>query len=290
MSVHCVEQNMSPEYRPVNTRFQCQQCSRSFRREDHLRRHQLTHKPPRYACLHQGCGMLFHRQDVLKRHQEVHTDDPPKKRRRPRRGILPSCSADSTAVSDAMPESRDLSPQNGNSVHEQPGAVALELLDWPSVTSIFPNSPDNPGQVMTLQQEVHAEKPHLIPLLQGPLDSAHQASYEDTTSIDSSNTIFACIQAFREHFLHRFPFIHESNIGAAIESPEMRWSMAALGALCHDEHKGIANRLHERSIRQASQAESERVCVLSCFPGKVYDTEDTDGRRVIFVASRTRCS
>lgn len=67
----------------------CSTCDKSFSRDDHLRRHESSHGFPRFACQHPGCGMRFHRRDVLGRHGQVHSRDPQKRRRRPRRGALP---------------------------------------------------------------------------------------------------------------------------------------------------------------------------------------------------------
>lgn len=73
----------------VEPSYRCHFCSDQFKREDHLRRHELSHGFPRFLCPHPGCGMRFHRNDVLKRHQAVHEPHPTKRRRRPRRGALP---------------------------------------------------------------------------------------------------------------------------------------------------------------------------------------------------------
>ena len=71
------------------THFKCFACPDQFKREDHLRRHELSHGFPHFLCPHPGCGMRFHRSDVLKRHKTVHQASPSKRRRRPRRGSLP---------------------------------------------------------------------------------------------------------------------------------------------------------------------------------------------------------
>ncbi|KAK8191087.1 uncharacterized protein BKA78DRAFT_379499 [Phyllosticta capitalensis] len=69
--------------------YRCRHCSDSFKREDHLRRHELSHGFPRFLCDHNGCGMRFHRKDVLQRHKLVHQPNPLKRRRKPRRGPIP---------------------------------------------------------------------------------------------------------------------------------------------------------------------------------------------------------
>ncbi|KAF4304119.1 Zinc finger C2H2-type protein [Botryosphaeria dothidea] len=69
--------------------YKCKHCSDQFKREDHLRRHELSHGFPRFLCDHDGCGMRFHRKDVLQRHKLVHQPNPLKRRRKPRRGPIP---------------------------------------------------------------------------------------------------------------------------------------------------------------------------------------------------------
>lgn len=46
----------------------CQYCGQSFQRQDHLTRHELSHREARYYCQVTTCGMAFHRRDVLKCH------------------------------------------------------------------------------------------------------------------------------------------------------------------------------------------------------------------------------
>ncbi|PNH41312.1 hypothetical protein VD0004_g5794 [Verticillium dahliae] len=59
---------------PVHT---CDQCRppKTFTRAEHLRRHQLSHDTPRYACTIPGCDRAFHRKDLLDRHQQRHELD-----------------------------------------------------------------------------------------------------------------------------------------------------------------------------------------------------------------------
>ncbi|KAF3353480.1 hypothetical protein VdG1_08147 [Verticillium dahliae VDG1] len=49
--------------------------SNTFTRAEHLRRHQLSHDTPRYACTISGCDRAFHRKDLLDRHQQRHELD-----------------------------------------------------------------------------------------------------------------------------------------------------------------------------------------------------------------------
>ncbi|KAK1574691.1 uncharacterized protein LY79DRAFT_523403 [Colletotrichum navitas] len=52
----------------------CDICrpSKTFTRAEHLRRHQLSHETPQYACPILGCDRAFHRKDLLERHQQRH--------------------------------------------------------------------------------------------------------------------------------------------------------------------------------------------------------------------------
>ncbi|KAK2019065.1 hypothetical protein LZ32DRAFT_519832 [Colletotrichum eremochloae] len=45
---------------------------KTFTRAEHLRRHQLSHETPQYACPVPGCDRAFHRKDLLERHQQRH--------------------------------------------------------------------------------------------------------------------------------------------------------------------------------------------------------------------------
>ncbi|KAK2035868.1 hypothetical protein LZ31DRAFT_619715 [Colletotrichum somersetense] len=45
---------------------------KTFTRAEHLRRHQLSHETPQYACPIPGCDRAFHRKDLLERHQQRH--------------------------------------------------------------------------------------------------------------------------------------------------------------------------------------------------------------------------
>ncbi|KAM3511393.1 hypothetical protein MY11210_004943 [Beauveria gryllotalpidicola] len=59
---------------PVHT---CEICRppKTFSRAEHLRRHQLSHKPPDLTCSVPGCNKAFHRKDLLERHQQRHEQD-----------------------------------------------------------------------------------------------------------------------------------------------------------------------------------------------------------------------
>ncbi|KAI0858157.1 hypothetical protein F4860DRAFT_505599 [Xylaria cubensis] len=57
----------------------CDICKppKTFTRVEHLRRHQLSHKPPFFRCEYAGCGKAFHRQDLLSRHTQRQPATPP---------------------------------------------------------------------------------------------------------------------------------------------------------------------------------------------------------------------
>ncbi|KAI0913943.1 hypothetical protein F4823DRAFT_558526 [Ustulina deusta] len=59
---------------PVHT---CEICKppKTFTRAEHLRRHQLSHKPATFQCHYPGCDKVFHRQDLLTRHTQRHEQD-----------------------------------------------------------------------------------------------------------------------------------------------------------------------------------------------------------------------
>lgn len=59
----------------VLNRVQCKLCPKSFRRPDHLKRHERNHEAPRFPCMFPGCGHRFHRRDVLTRHSTSHDWD-----------------------------------------------------------------------------------------------------------------------------------------------------------------------------------------------------------------------
>lgn len=84
-------------------RYTCRSCTRCFGREDHLRRHELSHKPPKHTCPYETCGMRFHRKDVLQRHSITHGPEQSKTRRKPRRGIYPRTSPATTSPKGSLP-------------------------------------------------------------------------------------------------------------------------------------------------------------------------------------------
>ncbi|KAB2579087.1 Zinc finger C2H2-type protein [Lasiodiplodia theobromae] len=90
--------------------YKCSHCTDQFKREDHLRRHELSHGFPRFLCEHPACGMRFHRKDVLQRHKLVHQPNPLKRRRKPRRGPIPHGPIQQASHQDSTTPPADLSP------------------------------------------------------------------------------------------------------------------------------------------------------------------------------------
>ncbi|KAF5656836.1 C2H2 zinc finger transcription factor [Fusarium heterosporum] len=53
----------------------CNQCSKTFSRAEHLRRHQLSHSPAELRCPVPNCNKPFYRKDLLDRHVQKHDQD-----------------------------------------------------------------------------------------------------------------------------------------------------------------------------------------------------------------------
>lgn len=60
----------------------CEDCGKTYTRNEHLRRHQQNHKPGAFPCDIPGCGRSFYREDLLTRHKARHGDpeNPPSRR------------------------------------------------------------------------------------------------------------------------------------------------------------------------------------------------------------------
>lgn len=109
--------------RPTSDFFTCQYCADQFKREDHLRRHELSHRSPKFKCVHEGCGKSFHRNDVLKRHQLVHRPEPEKRKRSCRKRVAARGSA-SRSPPVSTSSQGGYSPEPTASVSKSPPATS----------------------------------------------------------------------------------------------------------------------------------------------------------------------
>ncbi|BCS21522.1 uncharacterized protein APUU_21954S [Aspergillus puulaauensis] len=118
----------------------CETCSARFQRDDHLRRHRLSHAEPRFKCADPQCGMRFHRRDAARRHEKSHQQTAAPKRRRPRRGILPCPRIATKPIHPVGPSSCDhdnhalSAPDNaaGGPLHESPNLISSSDTDQKS--------------------------------------------------------------------------------------------------------------------------------------------------------------
>ncbi|EKG21007.1 Zinc finger C2H2-type protein [Macrophomina phaseolina MS6] len=140
--------------------YKCKHCSDQFKREDHLRRHELSHGFPRFLCDHDSCGMRFHRKDVLQRHKLVHQPNPLKRRRKPRRGPIPHGpiqQSSTTPPQEPLPSSASaISPVSAHAAapqavtppqHHGPGPASSSASQSPpadlQMTGVFANTSDS---------------------------------------------------------------------------------------------------------------------------------------------------
>ncbi|KAM3494763.1 hypothetical protein MY3957_001894 [Beauveria namnaoensis] len=147
---------------PVHT---CEICRppKTFSRAEHLRRHQLSHKPPDLTCSVPGCNKAFHRKDLLERHQQRHeqdeqlaSDDPRLHESSPRRrGQSFGSSSPSRAMqmgSYGAPNSAH-SPTSSTPRHETSGHN-----NWSSASRSFGHSLP-PPRMSASPQQYYAQSP-----------------------------------------------------------------------------------------------------------------------------------
>jgi hypothetical protein len=246
--------------------FQCQQCLKNFSREDHLRRHELNHDFPSFLCQHQSCGMRFHRRDILRRHQAVHSNDPRKRCRKPRRDLLPPTSFQMPAADDDlahlhtahMSASRPSSMDCVVTSTDIPEEWTMDLTDS-IILDMFPDLndfvPTTTTEDSNANQECCAASSTGFPF-RIPCYTTAQWGCDEFPP----NVIVSCISSFRQHVLPRFPFIHETSIDQPDLPVMMRLNMAALGALHIDRYRGIAKQLHKRALQQTRDFTTAVVC------------------------------
>ncbi|SPO06625.1 uncharacterized protein DNG_09317 [Cephalotrichum gorgonifer] len=108
----------------------CHDCvpHRTFSRNEHLRRHQLSHKTPAFACKFVGCTRRFHRKDLLDRHEQKH--GPEKEKAAPRRG-----GSQNAARGRRMPDSAPLGLSARSRAPSRLGATSFATPTTPRRSS-----------------------------------------------------------------------------------------------------------------------------------------------------------
>lgn len=132
--------------------YQCSVCHKAFGRQEHLRRHEQSHKDPQFHC-HQ-CSKPFHRKDALSKHEQTHRSNETSLLRRGARacsacasvksrctGNLPCARCSSRKLQCVYPASR------GRSVTDDP----ISLQDKGGYVSC--GSPDLPPTQPQIGQE-----------------------------------------------------------------------------------------------------------------------------------------
>ncbi|KAL8392437.1 hypothetical protein RB595_002580 [Gaeumannomyces hyphopodioides] len=99
---------------PVHT---CNVCRppKTFTRAEHLRRHQLSHQTPGYACEWPGCDRAFHRHDLLVRHQQKHEQEGDGASSGPRRGSSGMVTSTPTSTCEVPSTPNMRQPANSSS-------------------------------------------------------------------------------------------------------------------------------------------------------------------------------
>ncbi|KAI0521768.1 hypothetical protein F5B22DRAFT_593999 [Xylaria bambusicola] len=137
---------------PVHT---CDICKppKTFTRAEHLRRHQLSHKPAAFQCPWHGCDKVFHRQDLLTRHTQRHEQD------------------DRSGTDMASHGSR--------------GPSHTPVDSNPSINS-FPQAPMLPGTSVAIADDMSANTPY--PGSASPYPTSHRGSVSGPMSPSSRST------------------------------------------------------------------------------------------------------
>ncbi|OAA37984.1 Transcription factor [Beauveria brongniartii RCEF 3172] len=147
---------------PVHT---CEICRppKTFSRAEHLRRHQLSHKPPDLTCSVPGCNKAFHRKDLLERHQQRHeqdeqlaSDDPRLHESSPRRR---GQSFGSSSPSRAMQMGSYGAPNSAHSpISSTPRHETSGHSNWSSANRSFGHSLP-PPRISASPQQYYAQSP-----------------------------------------------------------------------------------------------------------------------------------
>ncbi|GAA5886024.1 hypothetical protein JCM6882_004237 [Rhodosporidiobolus microsporus] len=172
----------------------CSYCDMSFKKLEHLQRHERTHTLDRpYAC--DSCGKTFARQDTLHRHSRLHArkeDDAPNpksgKKRRPSNASSPpprsnsegSPSASSGSSSSNVAISQPVPPSSSQATASfSPLGLSMSL---PVAPPSFP---------AYTQPEFRSIDPSVIPLARRFSDAGHGASFPAALCGTGSSTATA---------------------------------------------------------------------------------------------------
>ncbi|RDI89785.1 hypothetical protein Vi05172_g635 [Venturia inaequalis] len=237
-----------PMDRPANDFFTCQYCADQFKREDHLRRHELSHRSPKFKCVHEGCGKSFHRNDVLKRHQLVHRPEPEKRKRSCRKRVAARGSTSRSPPVSTSSQS-GYSPEPAPSVSKSP----------PTTTQLFPapapwiqigpflGSNDHPAMMNNFAISpwlTHNTYPELLDHSQHTPPS----SVTDCTQM--------CVERAFQTTLSRLPFVHPSALDDPELPRELHLAIAAVGARDLDGNRGFGTDFFYEAEQLLQQANS----------------------------------
>ncbi|KAI1172497.1 hypothetical protein F4777DRAFT_512376 [Nemania sp. FL0916] len=225
--------------------FKCPDCTAEFSRKDHAKRHKLSHQHPEFECPHPDCGLFFHRRDVLKRHEGVHRPENAEKRRRPRRGPLPTALPKFEGPQRPLPASESPEPQlvlmtasgstRSGSYSSAPDFQSGDGGDWASSTE---DGDVDPACLCSVENGTvcHHCSSELIRLSDGRIPSV------------SHDIIHFCITHYIQSQLKWFPFICSYSLRKNWLISGRALILAALGAQAIKEYKELAEGLWEEAL------------------------------------------
>lgn len=255
--------------------YKCKHCSDQFKREDHLRRHELSHGFPRFLCDHGACGMRFHRKDVLQRHKLVHQPNPLKRRRKPRRGPIPRGPIQQSDVDvDVQPaasipslpapshhhdvsSSQSPSPPQDMQLFNNPvdsfnltNEWDYGIQEWPEYAMHVCNSTLlSSWQDFVMPVYDTTAAPHAPPSLAlAHAPNASFAMFNHPPMLPMSpQEMRTCVDKFRQRFLPRIPFLHYLTCEreCMAQDSALYYTMAMAGSLYLDEYRSKAARMHK---------------------------------------------